>query len=280
MKTATGTPRPRALKRGSLPGFGLSLGITVASLSLLVLIPLAGLVFKSATLSGSEFMKAVLSPRALAAYRLSFGAAAISGVVNVVFGVIIAWVLARYRFPGRQIVDAMVDLPFALPTAVAGIALTTLYAENGWLGRFLEPHGIKVAFAVPGVVVAMIFVGLPFVIRTVQPVLLDLDVHMEEAAATLGASRLTTLRTVILPAIVPAASTGFALAFARAVGEYGSIVFISGNMPMKTEIVPLLIVTKLEQFDYAGATAIALVMLLASFALLFVINALQGRVKR
>jgi sulfate transport system permease protein len=271
---------PRGRARGSLPGFGLSLGVTVASLSLIVLIPLAGLVFKSATLSGADFAKAVLSPRALAAYRLSFGGAAIAAAVNVVFGVVIAWVLARYRFPGRQLVDAMVDLPFALPTAVAGIALTTIYAENGWLGRFLEPHGLKIAFARPGVVVAMIFVGLPFVIRTVQPVLLDLDLHMEEAAATLGASRLTTLRTVIVPAVVPAASTGFALAFARAVGEYGSIVFISGNMPGKTEIVPLLIVTKLEQFDYAGATAIALVMLLASFVILFVINALQARIKR
>ncbi|HVU53266.1 MAG TPA: sulfate ABC transporter permease subunit CysT [Polyangia bacterium] len=270
----------RGRARGSLPGFGLSLGVTVASLSLIVLIPLAGLAFKSATLSGADFAKAVLSPRALAAYRLSFGAAAAAAAVNVVFGVIIAWVLARYRFPGRQLVDALVDLPFALPTAVAGIALTTIYAENGWLGRFLEPRGLKVAFAVPGVVVAMIFVGLPFVIRTVQPVLLDLDLHMEEAAATLGASRLLTLRAVIVPAVLPAASTGFALAFARAVGEYGSIVFISGNMPGKTEIVPLLIVTKLEQFDYAGATAIALVMLLASFALLFVINALQGRIER
>jgi sulfate transport system permease protein len=272
------TPRPK--KRGSLPGFGLSLGITLVYLSLIVLIPLAGLVFKSATLSGGELVKAVLSPRAIAAYKLSFGASFIAALINVVFGLIIAWVLTRYRFPGRQVVDAMVDLPFALPTAVAGIALTTLYAENGWLGQYLEPHGIKVAFARAGVVVAMIFVGLPFVVRTVQPVLLDLDAHMEEAAATLGASRLYTLRHVILPAVMPAASTGFALAFARAVGEYGSIVFISGNMPLKTEIVPLLIVTKLEQFDYAGATAIALVMLLASFALLFVINALQSTTKR
>jgi sulfate transport system permease protein len=272
--------KPVHTRRGSLPGFGLSLGVTVVSLSLIVLIPLAGLAFKSASLSGADFAKAVLSPRALAAYKLSFGAAALAASANVVFGVVIAWVLARYRFPGRQIVDAMVDLPFALPTAVAGIALTTIYSENGWLGRFLEPRGLKVAFALPGVVIAMIFVGLPFVIRTVQPVLLDLDVHMEEAAATLGASRLTTLRTVILPAVLPAASTGFALAFARAVGEYGSIVFISGNMPGKTEIVPLLIVTKLEQFDYAGATAIALVMLLASFALLFVINGLQARIRR
>lgn len=271
---------PTATRRGSLPGFGLSLGITVASLSLLVLLPLAGLAWKSASLGAADLAKAVLSQRALAAYRLSFGTAFIAAGINAVFGLVIAWVLARYRFPGRSIVDAMVDLPFALPTAVAGIALTTLYSENGWLGRFLEPHGFKVAFAPAGIVVAMIFVGLPFVVRTVQPVLLDLDAHMEEAAATLGASRLHTLRTVILPAVMPAASTGFALAFARAVGEYGSVVFISGNMPLKTEIVPLLIVTKLEQFDYAGATAIALVMLLASFALLFVINALQGRIKR
>ncbi|HVZ70979.1 MAG TPA: sulfate ABC transporter permease subunit CysT [Polyangia bacterium] len=270
----------RRAARGSLPGFGLSLGTTLVYLSLIVLVPLAGLVWKSASLSGHEFARAVLSPRALAAYRLSFGASAIAASINLLFGVVIAWVLARYRFPGRALVDALVDLPFALPTAVAGIALTALYAENGWLGQYLEPHGFKVAFAPAGVVVAMIFVGLPFVVRTVQPVLVDLDVHMEEAAATLGASRLTTLRRVILPAVMPAASTGFALAFARAVGEYGSVVFISGNMPGKTEIVPLLIVTKLEQFDYAGATAIALVMLLASFALLFVINALQKRLER
>jgi sulfate transport system permease protein len=283
----TGPKRPlearaatRRKARGSLPGFGLSLGTTLVYLSLIVLIPLAGLVWKSASLSGAELAKAVLSPRAIAAYKLSFGASAIAATVNAVFGLIIAWVLARYRFPGRQIVDAMVDLPFALPTAVAGIALTTLYAENGWLGRFLEPHGFKVAFAPAGVVVAMIFVGMPFVVRTVQPVLMDLDAHMEEAAATLGASRLYTLRRVILPAVAPAALTGFALAFARAVGEYGSVVFISGNMPMKTEIVPLLIVTKLEQFDYAGATAIALVMLLASFVLLFVINVLQSKVRQ
>jgi sulfate transport system permease protein len=256
------------------------MGVTVTYLSLIVLIPLAGLFWKSAALTGHELFQAVASPRALAAYKLSFGTAFIAACINVVFGLIIAWVLARYRFPGRQLIDAMVDLPFALPTAVAGIALTTLYAENGWLGQFLEPHGFKVAFAPPGIVVAMIFVGLPFVVRTVQPVLLDLDAHMEEAAATLGASRLFTLRTVILPAVMPAATTGFALALARAVGEYGSIVFISGNMPLKTEIVPLLIVTKLEQFDYSGATAIALVMLLASFALLFIINGLQSMVKR
>jgi sulfate/thiosulfate transport system permease protein len=264
---------PRAL--GSLPGFGLSMGITITYLSLIVLIPLSGLFFKTATLGAAEMAHAVLSPRALAAYRLSFGAALIAGGVNVVFGLILAWVLTRYDFPGRQIVDAAIDLPFALPTAVAGIALTTLYVEQGWLGRFLEPHGIKVAFAPAGVAVAMVFVGLPFVVRTVQPVLMDLDLHMEEAAATLGASRLYTLRKVILPAVLPAAMTGFALAFARAVGEYGSVVFISGNMPMRTEIVPLLIITKLEQYDYNGATAIAVVMLVASFILLLLINLLQ-----
>jgi sulfate transport system permease protein len=276
---ADGGLRPRRAL-GSLPGFGLSLGITVTYLSLIVLIPLSGLVWKTASLGIHELAHAVLSPRALAAYRLSFGAALIAGVVNMVFGLILAWVLTRYDFPGRQIVDAAIDLPFALPTAVAGIALTTLYVESGWLGRFLEPHGIQVAFAPAGVAVAMVFVGLPFVVRTVQPVLVDLDLHMEEAAATLGASRLYTFRKVIIPAVLPAAMTGFALAFARAVGEYGSVVFISGNMPGRTEIAPLLIVTKLEQFDYAGATAVALVMLVLSFVLLFVINLLQSMVRR
>jgi sulfate transport system permease protein len=270
----------RASSRGSLPGFGLSLGMTVTMLSLVVLIPLSGLVWKTAALDGAALARAVLAPRALAAYRLSFGAALVAGSVNMVFGVLLAWVLTRYEFPGRDLIDAAVDLPFALPTAVAGIALTTLYVPDGWLGRFLEPHGVKVAFASTGVAVAMVFVGLPFVVRTVQPVLVDLDVHMEEVAATLGASRLTTLRKVIVPAVFPAALTGFALAFARAVGEYGSVVFISGNMPGKTEIAPLLIITKLEQFDYAGATAIALVMLLASFVALFAINVLQARLGR
>jgi sulfate transport system permease protein len=246
----------------------------------MVLIPLAGLVFKSASLSGSEFWHAVSSPRALAAYRISFLGALGAGAVNGVFGLVLAWVLTRYPLPGKALLDAMVDLPFALPTAVAGIALTALFAEGGWLWRFLEPHGIKVAFAPAGVVVAMIFVGLPFVVRTVQPVLMDIDPSMEEVAATLGATRPQTLWRVILPAVMPALLTGFALAFARALGEYGSIVFISGNMPMRTEIVPLLIVTKLEQYDYAGATAIALVMLLASFVLLFIINALQGWMAR
>jgi sulfate transport system permease protein len=276
---ARAAPR-RAASRGSLPGFGLSLGMTVTMLSLVVLIPLSGLVWKTAALDGAALARAVLAPRALAAYRLSFGAALVAGSLNVVFGCLLAWVLTRYEFPGRDLIDAAVDLPFALPTAVAGIALTTLYVPDGWLGRFLEPHGVKVAFAPAGVAVAMVFVGLPFVVRTVQPVLVDLDVHMEEVAATLGASRLHTLRKVILPAIFPAALTGFALAFARAVGEYGSVVFISGNMPGKTEIAPLLIITKLEQFDYAGATAIALVMLLASFVALFAINVVQARVSR
>jgi sulfate transport system permease protein len=270
----------RRANRGPLPGFGLSLGVTVSYLCLIVLIPLAGLVFKSASLSAHEFWQAVSSPRALAAYRISFGGALVSGLVNGVFGLVLAWVLTRYRLPGKALLDAMVDLPFALPTAVAGIALTALFTEGGWLGRFLEPHGIKIAFAPAGVVIAMIFVGLPFVVRTVQPVLMDIDPSMEEVAATLGATRLQTLWRVILPAVMPALLTGFALAFARALGEYGSIVFISGNMPMRTEIVPLLIVTKLEQYDYAGATAIALVMLLASFVLLFIINALQGWMSR
>jgi sulfate/thiosulfate transport system permease protein len=270
--------RGRLTSRGSLPGFGLSLGMTLTFLSLVVLIPLSGLVWKTASLDRTALLHAIVAPRALAAYRLSFGAALVAGTVNVAFGILVAWVLTRYEFPGRSLVDAAVDLPFALPTAVAGIALTTLYVPDGWLGRFLEPHGLKVAFAPAGVAVAMVFVGLPFVVRTVQPVLLDLDLHMEEVAATLGASRLYTLRKVILPAVLPAALTGFALAFARAVGEYGSVVFIAGNMPGKTEIAPLLIVTKLERFDYAGATAVALVMLLASFVALFAINLLQARV--
>ena len=276
---ASGGVRARR-NRGVLPGFKLSLGYTVTYLSLLVLIPLAGLVWKSGDLGWSGFWEAISAPRALAAYRLTFGAAFISAAVNVVFGLVTAWVLARYDLPGKGFVDALVDLPVALPTAVAGIALTSLYAENGWLGRFLEPLGIKVAFAPAGVTVAMIFVGLPFVVRTVQPVLLEIDVQMEEAAATLGASRWTTVRRVILPAVIAPTLTGLALAFARAVGEYGSVVFISGNMPMKTEIVPLLIVTKLEQFDYAGATALALVMLAASFVMLIVINTLQAWIRR
>jgi sulfate transport system permease protein len=271
--------RPRG-NRGVLPGFRLSLGYTLTYLSLIVLIPLAGLVFRSADLGWTGFWEAVASPRALAAYRLTFGAAFVAAAVNLVFGLVTAWVLARYDFPGKGFIDALVDLPFALPTAVAGISLTALYAENGWLGRFIEPLGLKVAFAPAGVTVAMIFVGLPFVVRTVQPVLLEIDIQMEEAAATLGATRLQTAFRVILPAITAPALTGLALAFARAVGEYGSIVFISGNMPMKTEIVPLLIVTKLEQFDYPGATALALVMLAASFVMLMIINGLQAWIRR
>jgi sulfate transport system permease protein len=270
----------RRANRGPLPGFGLSLGVTLSYLCLIVLIPLAGLVFKSTSLSAHEFWQAVSSPRALAAYRISFGGALASGLANGVFGLVLAWVLTRYQLPGKALLDAMVDLPFALPTAVAGIALTALFTEGGWIGRFLEPHGIKIAFAPAGVVIAMVFVGLPFVVRTVQPVLMDIDPSMEEVAATLGASRVQTLHRVILPAVMPAQLPGFALAFARALGEYGSIVFISGNMPMRTEIVPLLIVTKLEQYDYAGATAIALVMLLASFVLQFINNALQGWMAR
>ncbi|HVP28528.1 MAG TPA: sulfate ABC transporter permease subunit CysT [Myxococcota bacterium] len=264
-----------ARRRSILPGFGITLGVTVTYLSVLVLIPLAALFFKTATLSWAEFLAAVAGPRALASYRLSFGAALAAAAVNAVFGLVVAWVLVRYEFPGRRFVDALVDLPFALPTAVAGITLTSVLAKNGWLGRWLEPHGVFIAYTPLGVVVALVFIGLPFVVRTLQPVLQDLERELEEAAATLGASRLQTFRRVLLPALRPALVTGFALAFARGVGEYGSVVFISGNMPMKTEIAPLLIVTKLEQWDYAGATAIAVVLLVASFALLLAINALQ-----
>jgi sulfate transport system permease protein len=261
--------------RSALPGFGLALGVTVAYLSLLVLIPLAGLFVKSASLAPSEFLAAVASPRALAAYRLSFGASFAAALVNAVFGLAAAWVLVRYRFPGRGVLDALIDLPFALPTAVAGITLTALLARNGWLGQHLEPLGIQVAYTPLGVAVALTFIGLPFVVRTVQPVLQDLEPELEEAAASLGANRLSTFARVIFPTLWPALATGFALAFARAVGEYGSVVFISGNLPLKTEIAPFLIVTKLEEWDYAGATAIAAVMLVISFGLLLGINALQ-----
>jgi sulfate transport system permease protein len=258
-----------------LPGFGLAMGITLLYLSLIVLIPLAAAVLKASTVSWATFWATVTHPRALASYRLSFGAAFAGALVNVVFGVLTAWVLARYRFPGRRLVDAFVDLPFALPTAVAGIALTAVLSGQGWVGRYLEPLGIKAAFSPLGVVLALTFIGLPFVVRTVQPVLEDLDVELEEAAASLGAGRWQTFRHVILPTLAPAALTGFALAFGRALGEYGSVVFISGNVPMWTEITPLLIVGKLEQYDYPGATGLAVVMLLASFALLFVINGIQ-----
>ncbi len=265
------------IKRHSvLPGFGLTLGFSLFYLSLVVLLPLSTLVLKSASLGGDAFWAAVSSPRVLASYRLSFGAALAGAVINGVFGLIVAWVLVRYPFPGRRVVDALVDLPFALPTAVAGIALTTLYSENGWLGRPLAALGIKTAFTPLGIAIALTFIGLPFVVRTLQPVLESLDPEVEEAAASLGASRLHTLARVVLPALYPAWLTGVALAFARALGEYGSVVFIAGNMPMKTEIAPLLIMTKLEQYDTAGATAIAVVMLAASFALLLAINVLQS----
>jgi sulfate transport system permease protein len=258
-----------------LPGFGLSLGFTLTYLSLIVLVPLSAVFVRTAGMSWHDFVAAIASPRVLAAYRLSFGASFAAGAVNAVFGTIVAWVLVRYSFPGKRIIDAIVDLPFALPTAVAGIALTAIYAKTGWVGRWLEPTGINVAFTQLGVFVALTFISLPFVVRTLQPVLAELEPEIEEASATLGASRLQTITRVIVPELVPAMLTGFALAFARALGEYGSVVFISGNMPMKTEIVPLLIITKLEQYDYRGATAIAVVMLVASFALLLVINLLQ-----
>jgi sulfate/thiosulfate transport system permease protein len=260
-----------------LPGFGLSLGFTLAYMTLLVLIPLSTIVLRSATISPSDFWSTISSPRALAAFRLSFLTALAAALLNGIFGVLVAWVLVRDRFPGKRLLDGLVDLPFALPTAVAGIALTTLYSPGGWLGRFLEPLGITVAYAPLGIVVALTFVGLPFVVRTVQPVLENVEGSMEEAAASLGAGRLATIRRVVLPEIRPALLTGMTLAFARGLGEYGSIVFISGNMPMKTEITPLLIMIQLEQFDYAGATALALVFLMASFLLLFVINSLIAK---
>ena len=260
-----------------IPGFGLSLGITVVQVAALVVLPLGVLVFKGASVPYAEFVKAITGPRALAAFKLTFGASLAAALINAVFGFTVAWVLARYRFFGKRLVDAVVDLPFALPTAVAGIALTAVYSENGWMGRWLEPLGLKVAFAPPGVVLALVFVGLPFVVRTVEPVLHAIDPEVEEAAAVLGASRLRTFIEVILPLAMPALLTGFALSFARALGEYGSVIFISGNMPLKTEIVPLLIVTKLEQYNYDGATAIAVVMLAASFCLLIVVHALRAR---
>jgi sulfate transport system permease protein len=263
-------------KHSVLPGFGLTMGFTLFYLSLVVLIPLSTLFLKSAALGPAGFWSAVTAPRVLASYELSFGAALAGASINAAFGLVVAWVLVRYRFPGHRLIDALVDLPFALPTAVAGIALVSLYAPNGWLGRPLAAAGVKVAFTPLGVVVALTFIGLPFVVRTLQPVIESLDPEVEEAAASLGASRGQTFLRIILPALAPAWITGFALAFARAVGEYGSVVFIAGNMPMRTEISPLLIITKLEQYDYAGATAIAVVMLTASFVLLLGINRLQS----
>jgi sulfate transport system permease protein len=265
-----------ALRKPSvLPGFGLALGYTILYLSLIVLLPLTAAFVKTTSLTWAAFWATVTAPRVLASLRLSFGASLLGAGINAVFGLLVAWVLVRYPFPGRRIIDALVDLPFALPTAVAGIALTAVYAANGWLGSLLEPLGIKVAFTPLGVLVALTFIGLPFVVRTVQPVLEDLEPELEEAAATLGADRLQTFARVILPAIGPALLTGFTLAFARAVGEYGSVIFIAGNVPMVSEITPLLIITKLEQYDYAGATAIAVAMLTISFALLLLINVLQ-----
>ena len=262
--------------RSILPGFGLALGFTLLYLSLIVLIPLSETFLKASSLSVTQFWHVVTSGRALASYRLSFGASAIAAGINLVFGLVAAWVLVRYDFPAKRLFDSLVDLPFALPTAVAGIALTAIYSSHGWIGRYLEPLGIKAAYSPLGVVIALTFTGLPFVVRTVQPVLEDLDKEVEEAAASLGADRWQTVSRVVWPAVLPAALTGFAMAFARAVGEYGSVVFIAGNMPMRTEITPLLIITKLEQYDYAGATAIAVVMLVVSFVLLLAINLLQA----
>jgi sulfate/thiosulfate transport system permease protein len=261
--------------RGILPGFGLSLGTSVLYLTLLVLVPLTGVALRGATSHWDDIWRAVTSPRAVASVRLSFGASIAAGAANAVAGLLIAWVLVRYRFAGRSALDALVDVPFALPTAVAGLALTAVYAPDGWIGRWLAPLGIKVSYTPIGVWVAMTFVGLPFAVRTVQPVLADLDTHLEEAAAVLGANRVQAFLRVVFPTILPAVLTGFTLALARALGEYGSIVFISGNLPLRTEIAPLLIVSRLEQYDYAGATALALVLLLASFALLLCTNFLQ-----
>ncbi len=259
-----------------LPGFNLTLGYTLGYLSLIVLIPLAAVFLKTASLSFEEFWNVVSAERVVASYKLSFGASLLAAAINAVFGLLLAWALVRYSFPGKKLVDALVDLPFALPTAVAGIALTALYAKNGWLGQYLEPLGVKVAFTPLGILIALVFIGLPFVVRTVQPILEDLDTELEEAAASLGAQRWQTFWHVTLPILLPALLTGFALAFARAVGEYGSVIFIAGNLPFVSEITPLMIITKLEQYDYVGATAIAVVMLLISFALLLLINLLQA----
>ncbi|ABE48881.1 sulfate ABC transporter permease subunit CysT [Methylobacillus flagellatus] len=258
-----------------LPGFNLSLGYTLLYLSLIVLIPLSAAFIKTTELSFSEFWHTVTTPRVVASYKLTFGASLLAAIINAIFGLLTAWVLTRYTFPGKKLVDALVDLPFALPTAVAGIAFTAVYSTNGWIGSLLEPYGLKVAFTPLGVVVALTFIGLPFVVRTVQPVLEDMEAEAEEAAASLGANRWQTFHRIILPALWPALLTGFALAFARAIGEYGSVIFIAGNMPMISEITPLIIITKLEQYDYTGATAVAVVMLVISFLLLLTINGLQ-----
>ena len=280
---AAGAAAPRCVSgkaKRVLPGFGLTLGYTLFYLSIIVLIPLSALLFKTFTLTWPQFWEAISSPRVVASYQLTFGASLLAALVNLVFGLLIAWVLVRYQFPGKKIVDALVDLPFALPTAVAGISLTALLAGNGWVGQYLEPLGIQLAFKPAGIVIALIFIGLPFVVRTVQPVLEDTEKELEEAATSLGASRWQIFYKVILPSITPALMTGFAMAFARAVGEYGSVIFIAGNMPMISEITPLIIIGKLEQYDYAGATAVAVVMLVISFVLLLVINALQAWQRR
>jgi sulfate transport system permease protein len=263
-----------------IPGFGLTLGFTIAYLTLIILIPLAGIVWRTSGLGWEGFLAVASDDRVRRALQISFGTSLAAALVNLVFGTLVAWVLVRYRFPGRRIVEAAVDLPFALPTAVAGIALAAIYAPNGWVGQLLAPLGIKIAFTPAGIVVALIFIGLPFVVRTVQPVMQEIDAEVEEAAATLGASRFQTICRVILPGLAPAVLTGFALAFARAVGEYGSVIFIAGNIPFVSEIAPLLIVIRLEEFDYAGATAIAAIMLLLSFLMLFVINLVQAWSRR
>ena len=264
-----------AKKFSVLPGFGTSLGYTITYLSLIVLIPLAAVFAKTLEMDWASFWAAVSAPRVVASYKLSFGASLLAAAINTVFGLLLAWALVRYSFPAKKIIDALVDLPFALPTAVAGIALTAIYAPNGWLGQYLEPLGIKVAFGPTGVLVALVFIGLPFVVRTVQPILEDLEIELEEAAASLGANRWQTVRHVVLPVLLPALLTGFALAFARAVGEYGSVIFIAGNIPMVSEITPLMIISQLEQYDVQGATAIAVVMLVFSFTMLLAINGLQ-----
>ena len=267
---------PTVKKNSIFPGFGLSLGYTIVYLSIIVLIPLSAVIFKTTSLTFGEFVNEVTAPRVMASYRLSFGMALLAGLINTGFGLLLAWSLVRYTFIGKNLVDALVDLPFALPTAVTGIALASLYAKNGWIGQYLEPLGIKIAFTPWGVLIALIFIGLPFVVRTVQPILEEIEIELEEASASLGANRWQTFKRVVLPILIPALLTGFALAFARAVGEYGSVIFIAGNIPMVSEITPLMIITKLEQYDYAGATAIATVMLAISLLLLLAINGLQA----
>jgi len=278
--SAAAAPAKRRAPARVLPGFKITLGYTLMYLCLIVLIPLSALVFKTFTLTWDEFWAAVTGPRVMASYRLTFGASLIAALVNVVFGLLVAWVLVRYQFFGKKLVDALVDLPFALPTAVAGISLTALLAGNGWVGQYFEPMGIQLAFNPNGIVIALIFIGLPFVVRTVQPVLEDAEKELEEAASCLGASRWQTFKHIIFPSIAPALLTGFAMAFARAIGEYGSVIFIAGNMPMISEITPLIIIGKLEQYDYAGATAVATVMLVISFILLLIINGLQAWQRR